>query len=571
MPQGGIYNAVVSIYDTHAFLFHIKCTAMKSSADNSSTRTVYITSVLLLAFFIITISARYLLKDEGHLPGGDSAWKITIYHEVEALDKGAEILIPPPWDTAHARLYSQSLSHPGLRQKRTRSEQKGRDIVLSAPRPGYFSVETTFSIHVSPLAFAEPKRAGPTEQDRSLFLESSNGITVASPNTLKIVDEISREHTEPEAVIGALFNYVSSHIRIDSNAGSDSEIAFDITWATALGSTRALVALLRTAHLPARVVTGVNLQASSSRQPFYWAEVYDGQNWIPMDPAHGYLGELPAFYVPLRKGGSDLITASDANVSDIEWKIVALPPQQDLFAADSRKLIDILDLNRLSPSSREILALLLLMPLGALATVILRQLSGIRTYGTFTPTLLALAMTHVDSRMATIVLLLVTTIGIALRATMPNLNLQRAPRLAIVFTLVAVSMALVVSGIKYFDPRIESSVVLLPTVILTMLVDRIYTVYDESGIRITLVRLLWTIVSALASLVILLQTHWGVWLVSYPEVHAITLAVIILVGLYNGPKLNDLPGLHWLREPPRNKRDRKSDKRQSSPQSGESV
>jgi transglutaminase-like putative cysteine protease len=543
---------------------------MNASSDKTQTRTIYITTLVLLAFFVSVFSMRYLSQGEETMPGGDSAWQINIYHEVEALDKSAEIFIPPPWDTAHARLYSQSLSHPGLRQKRSRSEHKGRDIVLSAPRPGYFSVETTFSIHVSPLAFAEPKRAGPTEQDRSLFLESSNGITVASPNTLKIVDDISREHTEPDAVIAALFNYVSSHIRIDSNAGSDSEVAFDVTWATALGSTRALVALLRTAHLPARVVTGVNLQASSSQQPYYWAEVYDGENWIPMDPARGYLRELPAFYIPLRKGDGELITASEANVSDIEWRIIALPPQQDLFSADSRKLIDILDLNRLSPSSREILALLLLMPLGALATVILRQLSGIRTYGTFTPTLLALAMTHVDSRMATIVLLLVTTIGIALRATLPNLNLQRAPRLAIVFTLVAVSMAVVVSGIKYFDPRIESSVVLLPTVILTMLVDRIYTVYDESGIRITLVRLLWTVVSALASLVVLLQTHWGVWLVSYPEVHAITLAAIILVGLYNGPKLKDLPGLHWLREPPRNKRDRKSDKRQSS-QPGESV
>jgi hypothetical protein len=312
------------------------------------------------------------------------------------------------------------------------------------------------------------------------------------------------------------------------------------------------------------------LQAGSDQQPFYWAEVYDGQSWIPLDPAHGHLGVLPAFYIPLRKGDSELIKAHEANVSDIEWKIILLPPQKSLFSAERGNLVDILDLNRLSPSSRETLAVLLLMPLGALATVILRQVTGVRTYGTFTPTLLALAMTHVDSRMAMIVLLLVTTIGIVIRSTMPNLELQRTPRLAIVFTLVALSMAVVVSGIKYFDPGVESSVVLLPTVILTMLVDRIYTVYDESGIRITLARLFWTIVSAVVSLLILVQTHWGVWLVSYPEAHAITMAVIILVGQYNGPRLKDLPGFGWLQEPPRNKRSRKGDKSQSS-QSGESV
>ena len=543
---------------------------MNPASNTSTVRSAYVALALLLVFFVAAVSLRLLLKDESGLPGGDSAWQISINHEVEALDNGAEIFISPPWDTSHARLYSQALSHPGLRQKRTSSDQKSRDIVLSAPKQGYFTVEATFSLHVSALAFAEPKRAAPTEQDRSLFLSSSTGISVATPNTLKIVDEISREITDPEAMIEALFNYVSSHIRIDENAGSDSEIAFDITWATALGSTRALVALLRTAHLPARMVTGVNLQATAEQQPFYWAEVYNGQNWIPLDPVHGHLAILPEFYIPLRKGGSELIRTNEANVSDIEWKITLLPPQQALFNTESGKLTDILDLNRLSPSSREILAVLLLMPLGALATVVLRQVSGVRTYGTFTPTLLALAMTHVDSRMAMIVLLLVTTIGIAIRSTMPNLNLQRAPRLAIVFTLVALSMAVVVSGIKYFDPRIESSVVLLPTVILTMLVDRIYTVYDESGIRITLVRLFWTIVSAAVSLVILIQSHWGIWLVSYPEVHAITIAAIVLVGLYNGPKLMNLPGFAWLQEPPRNKRSRKSDKRQSS-QSGESV
>jgi hypothetical protein len=543
---------------------------MNSDSNIPDVRAVYVTLALLLIFFVAAVSFRLLLKDEGGLPGGDSAWQININHEVEALDNGAEIFIPPPWDTGHARLYSQTLSHPGLRQKRTKSDHKTRDIVLSAPKQGYYTIATTFNMHVSPLAFAEPKRAGPTEQDRSLFLSSSNGISVATPNTLKIVDEISRDNPEPEGMIEALFNYVSSHIRIDDNAGSDSEIAFDITWATMLGSTRALVALLRTAHLPARIVTGVNLQAASDQQPYYWAEVYDGQNWIPLDPAHGHLGVLPAFYIPLRKGDIELIKANEANVSDIEWKIILLPPQKSLFNAERGQLVDILDLNRLSPSSREILAVLLLMPLGALATVILLQVTGVRAYGTFTPTLLALAMTHVDSRMAMIVLLLVTTIGITIRSTMPNLQLQRTPRLAIVFTLVALSMAVVVSGIKYFDPRVESSVVLLPTVILTMLVDRMYTVYDESGLRITLARLLWTVVSAVVSLLILVQTHWGVWLVSYPEAHAITMAVIILVGQYNGPRLKNMPGFSWLQEPARNKRSRKSDKRQSS-QSGEST
>ena len=153
---------------------------------------------------------------------------------------------------------------------------------------------------------------------------------------------------------------------------------------------------------------------------------------------------------------------------------------------------------------------------------------------------------------------------------MPDLNLQRTPRLAIVFTLVAMSMSIVVSGISYFDPAVDNTVTLLPLVILTMLVDRIYTVYDERGLHTATVRLAWTVIAAMISLSVLLQTHWGTWLVSYPEMHAITLAIIILIGLYHGPKLKDLPSFAWLKEPTRTLRDRKTDKPQSE-QSGDNL
>lgn len=547
---------------------------MNTGATPSPNRTLYFTAAVLLAFVALSLLGRYWLKQEGELPGGDSVWQINLYHEVEALEQGAEIHIPPPWDTVNARLFSQSLSHPGLHQRRTRADRKIRDIVLVAPRQGYFTVETSFSIHVSDIAFAEPKKPAATEHDRSLYLASSAGISVGTPDTLKIVEQISRQDSEPEQLIDALFNYVSSHVRIDNNASSDSEIALQITWATGLGSVRALVALLRTAHMPARIVTGVDLHAPSSQQPFYWAEVYDGDEWIPMDPVHGYLRTLPPSYIPLRKGSSALVETREATVSDSEWEIIYDSGHPGLFSVNARKVTDIFNLNRLSPQSRETLAVLLLLPLGALATEILRQFSGIRTYGTFTPTLLALAVTHVEWQMALIVFSLVTVIGVAIRAFMPDLKLQRTPRLAIVFTLVAISMAIVVSGIKYFDPRVDSSVVLLPTVILTMLVDRIYTVYDESGVRVALVRLFWTIVSAMISLAIVVQAHWGNWLVAYPEAHAVTLAVIIMIGLYKGPRLMDLHALAWLREPARTKRDRKTDRKsrkRQSPQSGDTV
>jgi len=536
---------------------------------NASTNTVKLTIAFLLMFAIVSISFRVLMRSDGALPSGDSAWTINAWHIIEASDKGATVFIPPPWDTRNARLYSQSLHHPGLRQRRTKEDKKDRDIVLAAPQAGEYTVRSTFNIYVSHLPLAEPRKPDLSENNRASWLSSSSGIEVNTPTTNRIVDQIARDKPESERLIELLFNFVSNNIRIAPTTSNDSERALNNKRSTVLGSTRALVALLRTAHLPARVVTGVDLQ-NPQQHIRYWAEVYDGEKWLSLDPATGYFNELPIFYIPMRKGDDQLIKSENASLMSSTWEIRRLPSYEGLLTADTKKPTDILDLTRLNLPSREILSLLLLLPLGVLSTELLRQFAGIRTYGTFTPTLLALALTSVDWTTAIVVFLLVTVISVAIRASMPDLNLQRTPRLGIVFTLVAMSMTIVVSGISYFDPDADNTVTLLPLIVLTMLVDRIYTVYDERGLHSAIVRLIWTVVAATVSLFVLLQEHWGTWLVSYPEIHAITLAVIIMTGLYKGPKLKDLPSFRWLQEPAREMRDRKTDKGQSE-QAGDNL
>ncbi len=533
--------------------------------ENASS-AIYITIAILLVFVLFSISMRSWLKHSDQLPTGDSAWMINISHQVEAQEKGAKIYISPPWDTHYARLFSQSVSHSGLRQKRTKADHK-REILLLAPVAGKYSIDTSFGVHVSSLLRSEPKITKLSEDNRSQWLSSSDWVSVNTTLTNGIVDQLSKDSNSADELIEKLFNYVSNNIRIKQRTNNTSETALSVKRATALGSNNALLALLRTAHLPARLVAGVNLHASAREQPFYWVEVYDEETWIPLDPVHGYLKNLPAFYIPLHKGDKTLLTTENAEIKSTTWKINTVSTPRGLSTADSRKLWDIFDLNRLSPTNRENLGILLLLPLGVLATEIMRQLMGIRTYGTFTPSLMALAIMHVDRITALIVFLLVTGIGITIRAYLPEMNLQRTARLAMVFTLVSISMAVVMSGFIYFDPAADSIVVLLPVVVLTMLVDRIYTVADQRGMRTAMIRLLWTFVSAAISLLILSQADWSLWLVAYPEIHAITLAIIIIVGMYRGPKLSELPVLGWLHEPDTRKA-RATDKPNQGGQSG---
>ena len=77
---------------------------------------------------------------------------------------------------------------------------------------------------------------------------------------------------------------------------------------------------------------------------------------------------------------------------------------------------------------------------------------------------------------------------------------------------------------------------------------------DEEGKVIALVRLGWTIVVALICVGLFKWRFLGQMLLVYPELHFITLAIILLLGLYTSKKILDYPHLHFLAENRANKK-----------------
>ena len=521
----------------------------KTKKNNVSDKKAYVIIILLILFALSASSFRSFLTANNDLPAGDSAWTINLSLELETYEKTASVQIPPPWDTPFTRLFAQSLAHPELQLRRTKKIESKRDITLVASAPGKYTINADFNIHVSSLPRSNLQKKNLSELNRSLWLSSSEDIQVGSKVVMAILEQFPSTEFSTDVLIEKLFNYVSNNVRIRQHGNVGSDLALRKRRGSQLGLNNALLALLRSAHLPARLVTGINLHDKSSAQPYHWVEVYDNEIWLPLDPVHGYMKQLPPHYVPLRKGGSSIFILKDADIKKTSWTINTVEMPGQYQASTGRNTATIFNYNRLSPSNRENLGVLLLLPLGVLVTELLRQVGGIRTYGTFTPTLLALATVHVDRITALIVFSLVIIIGITIRSLLPNFDLQRTARLAIVFTLVAVSMSLVTSGLIFYNPSVDSMIVLLPVVILTMLVDRIYSVSDERGLHTAMVRLFWTLIAAFFSLLVLWQLSWSAWLVSYPETHLFTLACIILIGVYRGPKVSELPVFYWLREP----------------------
>ena len=119
-------------------------------------------------------------------------------------------------------------------------------------------------------------------------------------------------------------------------------------------------------------------------------------------------------------------------------------------SSDKQSIFDVFNFMRLPLDVRDELALLLLLPFGALITAFFRHLIGVDSYGVFTATLLALALIYANPVTTLIIVTITCSLAIAGRSLLPA-KLSQTPRLAIIFTLVAIFIAISMSLLHYLE------------------------------------------------------------------------------------------------------------------------
>lgn len=504
----------------------------------------------------------------GGVPQGDTVWKLTCAVNFDAKKEGVVVRVAIPNDTQHIRVFGQDFNTPGLRQERFRG--KGgfrRDAVAVAFRTGKTHAEMEFDLHMSPRPGWRTNGNGgllPPE-DRARFLkpeesiQSNHAVVLA---TLRPLKEQAKGKDQSK-LVDLIFKYCTDKIAFDAESDNEDAVeTLDDREGGKVGRSRAMVALCRAARIPARTVAGFILQEGEAAEPHVWCEVRLNKAWQPFDLEFGHERKLPTNYFPMRRGGINIVRVGepgkdDAEDVDITYTLARRPVPRGMLGGGKRSFAEVLDLTRLPLVTQLSLATLLLLPFGALLTTGFRNVVGVRTFGTFSPTLLALAAIYAEWKTVAMIFALVIAIGVGGRAMLPGFKLMQVPRLSIVFTLVAVSMMLAVSMLDYFGLNPTGHIALLPMVVLTSLVDRIYTVSDEDGMPVAAVRLFWTTIVGVMCFLMFLHKQLGQFVLEFPEVHFFTVALMLLFGLYAGKKLTDLPFFEILGEPESEKEKRK--------------
>ncbi len=505
--------------------------------------------VVSTAIVLAALGAFFLVMRTKFLQGsasanGQSTWRLTYEIEIPSA-KGAKVYVAIPYNTMHCQVFKESFSYDGLWMDTVRSGRtKTREIVivpLLGSEQGRFTAD--FDIHLSKDNKWKISGAkdGLATQEISYYLREEPTIQVSAPVISTILADLRTGAKSKSELLDKIFDYCSDNmVQSGPMACTDAAGSLENRSGTNLGRARAMIALCRAAKIPARLISGFELTMGSDPPMHYWVEVFIKKSWRFYDPLNGYRGKVPPSFVPIRIDGSRIIrTSTDIDIRT-RWSIYRKFPSTIPNTWVNHGWLSIADLTRLTPSMQAIIALVLLLPIGALMTAFLRNFVGIRTFGTFTPTLIALSLVQADWRTGLLAFFIVLGIGVLARLFLNKLKILMVPRLGIILTLVVLTMIFGISILDYLGLTPTASAALLPMVILTMMVERFNITAEEDGYREAFMVLAGTLVAAICCLLLLRVEYLSRLVLAYPEVLLIVAATLLLMGRYTGYRITEL-------------------------------
>jgi hypothetical protein len=314
--------------------------------------------------------------------------------------------------------------------------------------------------------------------------------------------------------------------------------------ASVLKKVKIAVRVLAEAGIPAWVIHGVRLEEENHNAPLlHWLEVYDKKRWLSYDLVTSESG-VPPDYLPWWQGAQPLVRLKGGDNLRVTISVNLKQEEAVRAAIHSGKIKSPLllefSLFRLPIHTQAVYRILLLVPIGAFLLVILRNVVGIKTFGTFMPVLIALAFRETQLLWGIVLFSVVVALGLSIRLYLEHLKLLVVPRLAAVLFVVVLLMALL--SILTYKLGLERglSVALFPMVILTMTIERMSIVWEERGATEALQQGLGSlVVAAIAYLIMTIKQVEHLAFV-FPELLLVLLAGTLLLGRYYGYRLLEL-------------------------------
>ncbi|MAX23487.1 MAG: hypothetical protein CMJ19_03195 [Phycisphaeraceae bacterium] len=507
---------------------------------NKQNKRTVVTVLLLCVIATGIMVIRHLSSDTAGDADDHVLWQLRYTVKVLARD-AQRVYVSLPDDAHSAMIQREAFFRADLAMDIQRNADTGsRSAVLLANGNGQwatwigeFDIDPRLNTKSHP-AITQPLK--PAMRQRYLAAKSKTQVGSMSVN--KALAQIPADQL-PVARVQQIFEYCWLNISDRAEGHDDAADALTHGFANKVGRARAMVAMCRTAGFPSRLVTGFVLDLPGNIHPRTWVEVYLDGTWVSYDPTSGQTRFMNQTYLPVRVDGVEMVRGAEPGTWRVSYELNRLErdvsPNQPIA-----QLPVILDLTRLPSGMRGILAVLLLLPLGALVTAVFRNLIGLMTFGTFTPALLALSFLYSDPVTGMVVFVLVMFVGMVTRGLLEYLKLLMVPRLGVLLTLVVICLVLAISVLDDLGLTPSANAVILPMVIMTMLIERFYVCHDEDGLLTACKLLGGTLLVAACCFMLLAWKSLGLAFVHAPEMLLYVAGALLLIGRYAGYRLAEL-------------------------------
>lgn len=363
----------------------------------------------------------------------------------------------------------------------------------------------------------------------------SGTLRIAAESVVRRARELS---SNPETLLVGVFREISA-IEGSQEIALLKEHYEEVSNGDAL--TLLGIDLLNMAGVPARQAYGVRLdEIRGSQQPEIFVEYHDGVYWRVRDPAEPASTLDPRLTFVWNRGGDALL-----DVSGGENSRVVFTATQDVIPLE--KLTDLRDsgllvatIFGLPASERQVFRFVVLIPIGAFVVVVLRNLIGIATLGTFMPVLLALALLEMDLKAGLIMFVVIITAGLWVRFLLSRLNLLVVPRVAACVVIVTLLMILLSVVSWHLGMRDGLKITLFPMIILAWTIERMSLIWEEEGKRNAILQVLGSLFVAVVAFLVMRESQVRYWAFYFPELLLVLLAGIILLGRYTGYRFSEL-------------------------------
>ncbi len=374
-------------------------------------------------------------------------------------------------------------------------------------------------------------------------LKATDRIQVDAPEIRAKAQELAPEGVDLQNALQSIYNYCYSDVRFLKVRGpTDAMTALKLGEASCNGKNRLMVALLRARGIPARMANGLILERNRKRTTHAWTEAWIGDTWVPFCPTNGYFAEIPEDYLELAKGDVAVFTHTPHIGFDWNFSIRhQLSHRQEAILENAGNPLNILHTWTSLKEyhiSIELLAIILMVPLGATIVAFSRNVLGLLPYGTFMPALIAVAFRDTGLWLGAGFFIAIIIICTVANLAMRRLRLLHIPRLAIIITMVVMCILfLPVAWLRMGLSASAAGVSFFPMAILSLTGERFTQTALEESWKEGVKRMIVTFLVATACYLVYHIEKLQILIVAFPELLLCNIALNLVIGSWTGVRL----------------------------------